>query len=166
MPPGGKTTPQSPQLDDPELRPRAFSEGSGLLTSQTAPQQKSRPQSYQFDSPSMPRGLQHNVGSRSPRKARHFVFPSTPPHPQRPRVPAHVMQHNPNSPRISGRPNGGIGPRHTYYSNPLQASNMYNRHGNIYGTPQLGRQPGVRTTGGRSNTLLHTPSMNSPVTQV
>ena len=160
--PNRLSTPHMPRFEDStEQRQRAYSEGETMLTAQIQ-QPKLRPHSYLLDTggasnlPTVGPKRGANIANRSPERGRYFKFPLPV---QRPRFPSHVALHNP---RTWARPNGGIGPRHSVHTNPLQADPLPWR---MYGTSrQMGH--GTRTMGGRAHTLLHIPSANSRTTQV
>ena len=162
VPPNRQSTPRIPRFEDStEPRQRAYSEGEAMLASRTQ-QQKLRPHSYLLDSggasnlPTVSPQRGANIANRSPERARYFKFPLPV---QRPRFPSHVALHNP---RTWGRTNGGIGPRHSVHTNPLQADPL---PWSMYGASrQMGHR--TRTMGGRAHTLLHIPSVNSRTTQV
>ena len=160
--PNRLSTPHVPRFEDStEQRQRAYSEGEAMLTAQIQ-QPKLRPHSYLLDTggasnlPTVGPQRGANIANRSPERGRYFKFPLPV---QRPRFPSHVALHNP---RTWARPNGGIGPRHSVHTNPLQADPLPWR---MYGpSRQMGH--GTRTMGGRAHTLLHIPSANSRTTQV
>ena len=161
VPPNRQSTPRISRFEEPTApRQRAYSEGEAMVAVQTQ-QQKLRPRSYLLDSGEASSNLPTagpqrgaNIANRSPE--RYFKFP---PPVQRPRFPSHVALHNP---RTWARPNGGLGPRHSVHTNPLQADPL---PWSMYRGPRQMRH-GTRTMGGRAHTLLHIPSVNSRTTQV